>query len=140
MRVVLDTNTIISGLLWRGLPGEVFDAANARKYTLLTADELTNELERVLNRAKFAPMLEAIERTAAEFLTAYRDLAETVTPIPVPADALRDPKDTIFLGCALGGNADYLVSGDQDLLVLGQYQSVTIVSAAQFLTILAAQA
>lgn len=53
----------------------------------------------------------------------FRGMAEMTTPLPVPDNAIRDPEDRMILACAVGGNADFIVSGDKDLLVLKTYQN-----------------
>jgi uncharacterized protein len=70
---------------------------------------------------------------ANTILSEYRTITELVTPAEIPPDAIRDPKDIPVLACAVGGKADYIVSGDNDLLVLTAYQNIPILSAAQFL-------
>lgn len=133
MRVVLDTNTLISALFWGGNPWRVYEAALSREYVLLTSDALLTELENVLARPKFSEPLKAIGRTAESIVTEYSEIAEVVLPSEVPEKIIRDPKDRIVLGCAVGGMASHIVSGDKDLLVLGAYQNIPIVTAATFL-------
>lgn len=133
MRVVLDTNTIISALFWGGVPWRVYSAALAERYTLLTTDSLLSELTNVLHRPKFAPSLAIFKRSADEIVAEYLKVAENVASLEVPPDVLRDPKDRSVLGCAVGGKADCIVSGDKDLLILNIYQNIPILSAAQFL-------
>ncbi|MBC8100595.1 MAG: putative toxin-antitoxin system toxin component, PIN family [Armatimonadetes bacterium] len=136
MRVVLDTNTVISSLFWRGLPGKVYDAAIAGRYTLLTSDPLIYEFEQVLRRPKFAPLLKAAQYDIDQILAKYRNLAEFIPLIELPLGIVRDPNDRMVLACAMSGNAGYVVSGDKDLLVLGNYQTISILSTVQFLEIL----
>ncbi len=136
MRVVLDTNTIISGLFWDGLPGRVYDGAIDERYTLLASKALLNELLDVLQRPKFAPALKATSRTSETIMMRHRQIATIVEPVEIPSDVIRDPDDRDVLGCAVGGHADYIVSGDKDLLTLQLYDGITIVSAGTFLSIL----
>jgi putative PIN family toxin of toxin-antitoxin system len=91
------------------------------------------ELQNVLNRPKFAPALTAIESTADEIVAQYQNLAELVSPAQVSPDIIRDPKDHHVLACAIGGSADFIVTGDKDLLVLGSYQDTAIVTPSYFL-------
>jgi putative PIN family toxin of toxin-antitoxin system len=132
MRVVLDTNTIISGLFWGGVPWQVYSAAFAEHYTLLTTDDLLNELMIVLNRPKFVQSLAIFKRTAEDIVSEYRQVAEFVIPAEIPSDVIRDPKDRAVLACAVGGKADFIVSGDKDLLILRTYENIRILNAAQF--------
>lgn len=136
MRVVVDTNTVISALFWDGVPWQVYNAALSEQYTLLTTEALINELRSVLLRPKFAPALTAIQTTVDEIIVEYREIAEPVIPVEIGADDIRDAKDRVVLACAVGGKADYIISGDKDLLVLVTYQDIPIVKAAQFVQLL----
>jgi predicted nucleic acid-binding protein len=69
-------------------------------------------------------------------LSIYRRMVEQVEPGEVPEDVVRDRKDRAVLACAVGGKAEYIVTGDEDLLILKTYQDVGIVTPAQFLEIL----
>lgn len=136
MRVILDTNTLISAIFWDKLPDVAYSAAFDGKYILIATADLLAEFERVLIRPKFAAALTALNRTAADILDEHRQLAELVSPAQIPNDAVRDSKDIPILACAVGGKADYIVTGDKDLLVLGVYGSIRIVTVGQFIEIL----
>jgi uncharacterized protein len=136
IRVVLDTNTLISGFFWGGIPWQVYTAALDEKYILLTSDALLAELSNVLQRPKFVPALNAIQKTAETIVNEHLLISESVIPIEVSAEIIRDPKDRIVLAAALGGKADFIVSGDKDLLVLQIFENIPIISASQFLIIL----
>ena len=133
MRVVLDTNTIISGLFWDGLPWQVYHAALTGEYVLLASDAMIKELDDVLHRQKFAAALTEIDKTPELVVASHREVVELVHPADIAPDTVRDPKDTMILACAIGGKADYIVSGDKDLLALDIYQRIPIFSAVQFL-------
>lgn len=133
MRVVLDTNTLFSAIFWDKLPDVVYSAAFNGHYILLTTTDLMAEFERVLTRPKFAPSLEGIKRTASEILGKHQQLSEPVSAAAIPDDAVRDAKETHVLACAVGGKADYIVTGDKDLLVLGVYEGIRIVNVGQFI-------
>ncbi len=133
IRAVLDTNTIISALFWAGAPAKVYSAANKREFVVITSEGLVNELSNVLSRDKFGSALAAKQTTANLLVTEYRELAEIVESGAIPADIVRDPKDRIELECAIGGKATLIVSGDKDLLVLGNYGDIPILTANQFL-------
>ena len=132
MRAVVDTNLIISTIFWKGAPKRLYQAA-AGQYQLLTSRALIAELGEVIHRPQFAQRLAAIGEIPREIMGAYMRLAEIVQPATVPDDSVRDPKDRIVLGCAVGGRADYIVSGDKDLLTLERYENIPIINATQFL-------
>jgi putative PIN family toxin of toxin-antitoxin system len=120
MRVVLDTNTMISAFLWGGIPWLVYFAAyRQQKYTIVVSEALISELRRVLSRSKFGDRLKSLNTTVESVMADYAQAAETVTPADIPPDAVRAPKDVAVLACAVGGRANVIVSGDRDLLDLG---------------------
>ncbi|MBE2270841.1 MAG: putative toxin-antitoxin system toxin component, PIN family [Anaerolinea sp.] len=133
-RVVLDTNIFISATFWKGKPRQVVDVFAARRALLLLSEDILGELERKLTHKKFANELTESGLTIAAMMSDLRTLAEIVTPASVPTEEIRDPKDRIILACAVGGDADYIVSGDHDLTVLKAYGNIVILTPAQFLT------
>ncbi|MFZ1870160.1 MAG: putative toxin-antitoxin system toxin component, PIN family [Steroidobacteraceae bacterium] len=129
MRIVADTNTVLSGLLWQGPPRRLLDLARARerKVSLYTSVTLLAELAEVIARDKFAERVRAAGLSAAELVQDYERLAEVVTPETLPAPVSRDPDDDHVLACAVAAKAELIVSGDKrHLLVLGEYQGIPI--------------
>jgi uncharacterized protein len=114
VRVVLDTNTALSALLWRGTPGKLIDAAQLGKIFLFTSVPLLAELRGVLAREKFAVPLQERGLSTKELFDGYAALAALVTPVAITPAVSRDASDDVVLGTALGARADLIVSGDQD--------------------------
>jgi putative PIN family toxin of toxin-antitoxin system len=134
MRIVADTNIVLSGLLWQGPPRRLLDLARERKVSLYTSLTLVAELAEVIARDKFAERVRAAGLSAAELVQDYERLAEVVTPEPLPTPVSRDPDDDHVLACALAGKAELIVSGDKrHLLVLGEYQGIPIRTASDAL-------
>lgn len=139
MRVVLDTNILVSYLLTPAHSGSIaaiIDALTRGDFTLLLPLELLDELERVVARK---PTL--AQRIRPEQLARLRDvllvLGEVIPPIEQPIPAVtRDRKDDYLLAYAAVGPADYLVTGDEDLLVLKQVGRLRIVSPPAFAAML----
>ena len=139
MRIVADTNTVVSGLLWQGPPRRLIDLARGRRLTLCTSLTLVAELAEVIARDKFAEQVRAAGLSATELVQDYERLAEIVTPEPLPAPASRDPDDDHVLACALAAKAELIVSGDKrHLLILGEYQGIPIRTASEALSRLTA--
>lgn len=135
IRAVLDTNIIVSGLLWRGFPGKALNAARAGRFRSLTSERLITELEDVLSRPKFVRDLSHIGETVESFLeNDYRLLAQVIETPQVLRVVASDPDDDAVIACATAGKADYIVSGDRHLLSLGHYQAIEIIPVAQFVT------
>jgi putative PIN family toxin of toxin-antitoxin system len=119
LRVVLDTNVLISSLVAKGgTPRQVLDAWLEDRYTLVTSLYLVEELVHVLSYPRIAKHLSLTEGETAVILSVLLSKS-IVTPghLQLPG-VTRDPKDDAVVACAKEGEADYIVSGDQDLLVL----------------------
>ncbi len=130
MRIVADTNTVLSGLLWGGPPRRLIDLARARSLALYTSLVLLAELAGAIARNKFAHRIQLAGLSAAEHIQDYRRLAYFVEPQPLSTPACRDPDDDHVLACA---RADLIVMRDLDLLDLGTYQDIPILAAADAL-------
>ena len=115
----------------------MIDAAQADEVELCTSRILLVELARILQRAKFSKAISASGSSADELVMGYVELATLVTPAPIQPVVLRDPDDDHVLACALAAQADLIVSGDKDLLVLKQFRGMRIVTAAQAVKIIA---
>ena len=130
MRVVLDTNVLVSGvLLPASIPGRVFDAVQLDG-NLLFSEITFAELNTVLARPKFERYLDQGRRD--HFLSRCLD-AGALVEIIRSIRACRDPNDDKFLEVAVSGKADALVTGDADLLVLDPYEGIPIVTPANYL-------
>ena len=133
MRVVADTNIIVSGLLWHGNPRLVLDAARDGVINLYTTAVLLEELEDVLIREKFAERLRAAGVRAHDLVLGYGALAQVVEPAKIERIVIADPDDDAVIACAISSQSEVIVSGDSHLLELEQYQKIRIVTAAQFI-------
>jgi uncharacterized protein len=134
VRVVTDTNTVVSGLLWAGAPRQVLDAARLGQLHLFTTTDLLIELEDVLLRPKFNQRLILAGTSAHELVLGYAALTTLVKPATIAPIILADPDDDAVIACAVAAQAEVIVSGDSHLLDLKQYQDIRIVRAAELLT------
>jgi putative PIN family toxin of toxin-antitoxin system len=133
VRVVLDSNIVVSALLWGGKPYALIAAAAEERIELYSSPALLEELADVLGRAKFAARLTQAQRTVAQLIKQYRGLVEVVKVESIAPAVLADPADDQVLACAIAAQANLIVSGDSDLQRLGSYQGIAIVSAAECL-------
>ena len=133
MRVVFDTNVVLSGILWGGKPQLALEAIQQGYATLVGSEALLAELESVLSRAKFAPKLAEASRTVPQLIERYRAMIEIIIPADVGRVIPNDPKDDMVIACAVGGNVDIIASGDRHLLGLGQYADIRIITVDDFL-------
>ena len=136
IRVVLGTNLLVGYLLTHRPPiATLIDRHLAQEdFVLVTAPGLLEELDRVLRYPKLQRYYSEAERT--RFVALLMALAEVVDlPEAIPR-ICRDPDDDQVIACAVVGQADVVVSGDRDLLALGQVGRTPVLSAAQFLEVL----
>ena len=132
MKAVLDTNVLISAYLsGRGAPAEILRRWRNGEFTLVLSALILLEFERVLRRPKFRTYLDPDTLPLDEL----RIQAEMVVPLDVVA-VLDNPTDDVFVGTALAGGADVIVSGDQHLLRLNMYCGIKVVTSGQFLDVL----
>ena len=136
VRIVADTNTALSRLLWQGPPRRLIDLARERAVTLCTSISLLAELAEVIGRTKFASRVGDAGLSPANLVEDYARLAEIVVPELLAESVSRDADDDLVLATALGANASLIVSGDRDLLVLGAFRSIRIVEAADALALI----
>ena len=136
MRVVLDTNVVVSALLWGGMPKKLLELASEGAIDLLTSDTLLEELGRILSRAKFSVKLAEHRASASDIVQKYRDHAAVVAVAALPTLQLRDPKDHHVVASADAAGAELLVTGDRDLLALKTYRVIRIVTVTEALELI----
>jgi putative PIN family toxin of toxin-antitoxin system len=133
VKVVADTNTVISGLIWYGSPRQVIEAARSRKITLYVSDALLVELRSVLGRPKLAHFLLQNGTTADELFAEYISYTTQVLAAPLPTPVSVDPDDDAVLACAVAAQAVAIVTGDHHLLDLRIFQGIPILTASELL-------
>ena len=137
LRIVADTNTVVSGLLWAGPPHRVLQAAAQHHLVLCTSPALLTEVEEVLRRGKFAARLRQCGFTADSLSHSFRSVARVVRVTPLSRPVIRDdPDDDEVLACALVVGADCIVSGDHHLRGLMAFRGIPILNACDFLGVL----
>jgi uncharacterized protein len=130
MRVVLDTNSVISALLFSGTASRLVPLWQSRRIIALISRTILEEYLRVLAYPKFRLSNEEIQGLMEEELLPF---VETVRVRRRLSVVRRDPDDDKFLECAVAGRAECLVTGDRDLLDLGSYRRVQILTVRDFL-------
>lgn len=129
-RFVVDTNVLISVLLFKtSVPFRAIELAE-KQGIILYSEATLNELEQVLNRKKFNKYLSLEDRQL--FLFKFISSSQLVS-ITENITVCRDEKDNKFLELAVSGNANIIVTGDIDLLVLNPFQSVEIITPDMFI-------
>ena len=130
MKVVPDTNVLISALFWRGNPYRILRLAIEGKIKLVISEEIIGEVREVLMREE---KFELTEEEIETYCTLLRYHAELVNPSKTLRIITKDPDDNKFLECAVEGKADCIVSGDSHLLVLEEYKGIRILTPAELL-------
>jgi uncharacterized protein len=131
VRLLLDTNVLVSAVLFGGLPQDLVEQAFRGEYELVTSEAVLDEFEEVLRERFARPAL--VARALREELASIADISR---PQRIPR-ASRDPADDMVLAAALGGHADAIVTGDKDILDLGAYEGMPVLTSRQALAMLA---
>ena len=133
MRIVLDTNVVLSALLWHGTPYQLLLSIRQRSDVLLYSSlVLLEELADVLTRTSASKRLALIDKSAREVLADYIEAIELVEPTAVPRVIIADADDDHVIAAAVAAHADWIVSGDRKhLLPLGNHQGIAIIDAAE---------
>lgn len=136
--VLLDTNVVVSGLLYRGKPFEILKLAEVAKIRLSTTIELFNEFEQVIRRKRFEPRINTLGVSPELLILKYFLLTKLVRLDPrielLSHEQPRDNSDEIVLRSALSVMADVIVTGDEDLLSMNTIRTISIISPQKYLS------
>lgn len=136
MRVVADTNCVVSGMIWNGPPRRIFELAGSGIISLHTSPALLEELAHALAYPKLAAVLRARNLEPAALLRTYAAAAQLWVPEPIDPVIIEDPDDDEILACALVTRADAITSGDRHLLALRSFRGIPILSPSELLDVL----
>lgn len=141
LRVVLDTNVIVSAMLSpTGTPGKLLSEIRKRDdIAMVAAEPLLEEYERALSYTHVQRLHRLTPSQIALTIDALRFQASPVTLLPEISAVAHDSDDNLIVACAVGGNADFIVSGDRHLLRLKVFRDITILSPAAFLFVISEQ-
>jgi len=129
LKVVLDTNVLISAILFGGRPRQILEKAIRGEIRLCISEPILEELKGVLQRSKFDYSPEMIQVV----LTEFTGIADFVNPLKTIDVVLEDPEDNRILECAVEAKANYIVTGDFHLLKLIRYRNIEVLNAVAFL-------
>lgn len=127
MKIVIDTNVVISGVFFGGYPRTVIDAVLDRKLSVFATTDIIEEYLEIAQEMIARKQGLCREELLSAFVEKIK-LIETHSDIHVSCD----PDDDKFIACAKDSNALYIVSGDRDLLVLGHYDNIQMITAKEF--------
>lgn len=130
LKVVLDTNVLISALLFRGELAQIVELWKTGKIIPLLTRETFEEFRQVLEYPRFSLTHSEIKTLVEDEVLPFFEVVETGEKI---TGVCRDAEDDKFIACALSGRADFVVSGDKDLLEIGKHKTVKIISGRKLL-------
>jgi len=130
VKVVVDTNVVISALFFGGAPAKLIALWQSDTIKPLASKEIVDEYLRVLTYPKFRLSEEEINFLLYQEILPYFDVIEAHSG---PRIIRKDPADDKFIRCALAADALYIISGDQHLLALKSYQKIKILPPAEFI-------
>lgn len=136
LRLVLDTNTLVSAFFWEGNEAELFRKIEQGKAKLYITSEILKEVEEVIKRPKFDQVMKNAGLTPDQIMQKIVSLSHLVIAPQLNIKVCRDEKDNKFLECAESAKADCLVSGDEDLLSLKEYKWIPIIRTLRILQLL----
>lgn len=138
IRAVVDANVLVSGLFGiKDSPSaQILSAIRTRKIILVTSSVIVEEIEEVINRERIIKLTKMSKDERADFIDKLIERSDVTAGKQLLQLVGRDIKDDKFLACGFEAKADYIVTGDKDLLVLKEYEGIKIVTPRQFLEIL----
>ncbi len=129
-KIVLDTNTLVSAIGWKGAPRKVLDLCIDKKLKIIMSKELLDEIINVIYRPKFEFIPDDIKINITRYLLTLSNYVEPKIELNIIKE---DKKDNKFLKSALEGNAKFIISGDNHLLKLKEFEGIKIMSSSKFL-------
>jgi putative PIN family toxin of toxin-antitoxin system len=132
-KVVLDTNALISGLLWDGNEATIIEKAEKGEIQQFISPKILKELEGILKREKFTKRLEEKEYTDEKAVIKIALIATLIEPNINISEIKEDPDDNRVLEYAVFAKVDFIISGDNHLLSLKRYSGIYIVTASEFI-------
>src|SRR3989338_11530446 len=136
LKLVLDTNTLVSAFFWEGNEAELLRKIEQGNAKLYITNEILKEVEEVIKRPKFDKVMKNAGLTAGQIMQKIASLSHLVIAPKLNIKVCRDEKDNKFLECAESAKADYIISGDEDLLSLKEYKGIPIVRTGRILQLL----
>lgn len=137
MRIVLDTNVVISAFLTpRGAPAQLFQHFKQDAFDLLVSEPILSEYQRALNYQKVQTLHRLNKQEVATVIEDFRRAAIVIVPRQKVHPPIADKDDIKLFACAVAGEAEYIVSGDKLVQTVGEYEGIQVVSPPIFLTVL----
>ncbi len=134
--MVLDTNVWVSAMVWGGSPAKIIKASEEGRILIMMSEEVIEEVSRILAYDRLRKIYEEAGVSRETLIGTMLRIGKLVG-VETRLNLIReDSSDNKFLECAVDGDADYVVSGDEHLLKIGRYKGIRILSVTQFLKLL----
>ena len=131
MKIVLDSNIFVSSFYWAGNPRKVFDRITNGLDKLYITDEILKEINSVMSHKRFDTSIDKIK----EYVKIIESYSIKLSSQDTPEKISRDKDDNKILQCGFDGNVDFIITGDNDLLVLKEYKKIKILKPKEYLDI-----
>jgi len=129
MRIILDTNVLVSGIFFTGIPFEILTGIKQNKCTVVISSDIISEYKQTIQKlAEHFPKINADDQL--ELLITSSTICE---PKPLPNAICDDPDDDKFIACALASKTKIIVSGDKHLLAVSGYQGIKVLKPREFM-------
>ena len=132
MKIVIDTNIFISSFFWGGNPKEVFERVVNGLDELIITDEILHEIAVVMSSSKFSLEKSEID----DYVKIIERFSRKIKSVNKLVFSSRDPDDDKILKCAISGDVDFIITGDKDLLVIKEYETIKIMKPKDYLELL----
>lgn len=138
LRVVMDTNVLVSGLfgIKNSPSSKIFQTVQKQKIILVISPAILEEVADVINRKRIAKLTKMNEEDRKEFIAELIERSDVTAGKQLSQIVGRDLKDTKFLACGVEGKANYIITGDEDLWVLKEYEGIKILKPREFVELL----
>ena len=133
MKVVLDTNVIISGLLWKGNVNEIFKLYLDNKISICSNQSILEEVNKVLQYPRIKKVLDKYEQNPADIFNKFKKITRIYPEITIKNIIKEDPSDDKFIACAISSKSKIIISGDKHLLKLKKFKDIIIFTPTKFL-------
>jgi putative PIN family toxin of toxin-antitoxin system len=135
MKIVLDTNILVSGTFWKGDSARILELTDAKEIELILSEELIEEYNEVISRDEILDKVQNKDLILNKSVQKIIQNSTIVEPSKKFDIVKEDPDDNIILECALEGKVDYIISNDKHLLNLNEFEGMKIVTPEEFLNI-----
>jgi putative PIN family toxin of toxin-antitoxin system len=134
MKVVLDVNVWVSGLLWSGSPSKILRLAQTKTIVIYASELLLQELSDTLKQDKLQRRIQEKGQSVNLLMAVAQQLSISIPISSLEVPELRDSDDTIILATGLAALAEVIITGDKDLLVLSEFGEMPILTPRDFLS------